>query len=99
MKIRHLVLFTWNPDVEPAHVQGFSDALAQLPDKIPEIREFQFGPDAGINEGNFGFAVTAVFDDEQGYRTYRDHPAHQAVIAEFTVGRVSHRAAVQLHID
>ncbi len=99
MSVRHIVLFSWNPDVDQAHIDGFSAALAQLPAKIPEIRHYEFGSDLAIVEGNYDFAVTAVFDDEAGYRVYREHPAHQAVIAEFSVGRVNQRAAVQIHID
>jgi hypothetical protein len=99
MAVRHIVLFSWNSDVDQAHIDGFSAALAQLPIKIPEIREYQFGPDLALVDSNYHYGVTATFDDEAGYRVYREHPAHLAVIAEFSVGRVDRRAAVQIHVD
>lgn len=52
-----------------------------------------------IVDDNYDFAVTAVFDDDAGYRVYCEHPAHYAVLAEFSVGRINQRAAVQIDID
>ena len=51
------------------------------------------GPDAGINEGNYDFAVVADFDDADGYLGYRDHPAHRAVVDKHITPIVATRAA------
>ena len=59
------------------------------------IRAYRFGRNLGINPGTFDFSVTADFDDEAGYVTYRDHPVHQALIAEHMTGKVSERASIQ----
>ena len=37
----------------------------------------------------------ADFDDLDGLRTYRDHPEHRAIIAEFIQPIAAERAAVQ----
>ena len=97
--IRHVVVFKWNDDVTSAHIDAMSTAAAGLPEAIDTIRGFRCGRDAGINQGNFDFAVSADFDDEAGYIVYRDHPAHQALIAAFIAGRIAQRAAVQFEID
>lgn len=96
--IRHVVVFKWNDDVTPEHVEAMHTAAAGLPEAIDTIRSFRCGRDAGINQGNFDFAVTADFDDEAGYLVYRDHPAHQALIAAFIAGRIAQRAAVQFEM-
>jgi hypothetical protein len=97
--IRHVVVFEWNDDVTDDHVEAVATALAALPATIDTIRAYRFGPDAGLNQGNFDFAVSADFDDEAGYLVYRDHPAHQAFIASFLAGRITQRAAVQFRVD
>ena len=99
MAVRHMVMFVWNDDVDQDHIDAVGAALAGLPASIPEIREYRFGPDLGVSTGNAEFAVTALFDDEAGYLTYRDHPDHQAVIASCFAGRVASRSAIQIHVD
>jgi hypothetical protein len=93
--IRHVVLFTWKPEATDEQKAAVAAELAKLPGEIPEIRAYTFGPDAGINQGNYHFAVVADFDDEDGYRTYRDHPRHRAVITEHIQPILETRAAVQ----
>jgi hypothetical protein len=92
---RHVVMFRWTPDASDADRAAVVSGLGELPAAIPTIRTYRFGPDAGINEGNFDFAVVADFDDIAGYLEYRDHPAHRAVIAERIAPIVAERAAVQ----
>lgn len=96
---RHVVLFRWAPAATPAAREALAEALGRLPDLIPTIRAYRFGPDAGLNEGNFDVAVVADFADIEGYEVYRDHPAHRAVIAEHILPIVAERAAVQYHLD
>ena len=68
------------------------------PGQIPEIRDYRFGPDLGINEGNHQYAVVADFDSVDDYLVYRDHPAHLTVIAEAIRPILAARAAVQFAI-
>lgn len=96
--IRHVVLFRWNDDVDDDHIAEMGAALDELAVSIPTIRSYRHGRDLGINPGNHQYAVTGDFDDEQGYLTYRDDPAHQALIARYIAGRVAERAAMQFHI-
>ena len=51
-----------------------------------------------VNEGNFDFVVVADFHDLDDYLVYRDHPMHQAVIAERIRDHIAERAAVQYDI-
>ncbi len=75
--IRHVVLFTWNQGATQEQKQRVAAELATLPARIPGVRGYQFGADAGIvAAGNADFALTADFADADAYLVYRNHPAH-----------------------
>lgn len=93
--IRHTVVFRWKPEVTEDERQQVATEIAKLPSMVATIRAFASGPDAGLAEGNFDFAVTADFDDEAGYVTYRDDPGHREIIQRYIVPHAAQRAAVQ----
>jgi hypothetical protein len=92
---RHVAMFRWKDGVTPEQIAAVAEGLFPLPAVIPEIRSFRFGPDAGLAEHNFDYAVTADFDDVEGFRAYRDHPDHRAVAREVIGPILADRAAVQ----
>ena len=93
--IRHTVLFRWTDTATAEQKQLVETELARLPSLVPTLREFHFGPDLGINAGNFDFAVTATFDDLPGYYAYRDNPDHRAMVQDHILPIAATRAAVQ----
>jgi hypothetical protein len=98
--IRHVVLFTWNTTVRERALADVRAALAELPLLIPEIAEYRYGPDIGVNEGNADYALVADFASQDDYLVYRDHPDHKAFIAMLQAGGfVGSRVAVQFAID
>jgi hypothetical protein len=96
--LRHVVLLTFGPDVEQPRIAAVVDALSTLPSAIPEIRSYEVAVDAGLGEGNATVAVVATFDDEHGWRTYTDHPAHRRVIVEQILPILAARTAVQYRV-
>lgn len=92
---RHVVLLRWVDGASPGAVDAVLEGIDGLPAAIPELRSYVFGPDAGLNEGNFDLAIVADFDSPDDYLVYRDHPAHQAVITERIAPILADRAAVQ----
>lgn len=92
---RHVVLFRWTEDATDEQRATLVKRLRELPGRIPEIRAFVIGADAGVNPGNYDFAVAADFADRDGYVVYRDHPAHRAVVEECIRPILADRAAVQ----
>ncbi|MGV9329267.1 Dabb family protein [Streptosporangium sandarakinum] len=92
---RHVVLFTWSETATEEQKAAVATELGRLPGIIPEIRAYAVGADAGVNPGNHEFAVVADFDSLDDYLVYRDHPAHQTVIAEHVKPILASRAAVQ----
>ncbi|HYT38976.1 MAG TPA: Dabb family protein [Acidimicrobiia bacterium] len=92
---RHVVMVRLSEDMTDGQKEALRAGLGRLPERIPGIRSYRFGDDAGLNEGNFDFVVTADFDDVDGYLAYRDHPDHQKLVAELLGPFVTKRAAVQ----
>jgi hypothetical protein len=98
--IRHVALFRWTPESTEEQRSAVVPALAELPGLIPELKEFRFGPDAGIDPGrNHDFAVVADVDSPDDYRIYADHPAHVRVITEVVRPILAERVAVQYELS
>jgi hypothetical protein len=97
---RHVVMLRWNDTATADERRAVRDGLESLPPAIPEIRSYRVGVDAGlVPEGNSDLVIVADFDDVAGYRVYRDHPAHQEVIARLIRPILASRAAVQHDLD
>jgi hypothetical protein len=93
--IRHTVLFSWKPEATDEQKQQAATEVAKLPSMVPSVRAFASGPDAGLAQGNFDFAVSADFDDEAGYFAYRDDPGHREIVQRYILPITAQRAAVQ----
>lgn len=96
--IRHCVLLHLRPDAPEEAADAIVAALRTLPAQIPEIRGYEVGIDLGWREGNARIGIVASFEDQAGWRTYVEHPAHVAVIAEHIAPHVEDRRAVQFEI-
>jgi hypothetical protein len=96
--IRHTVLFKWAADATDEQKKAAATEVAKLPSIVPSIRAFASGTDAGLNQGNFDFAVTADFDDEAGYLAYRDDPSHREIVQRYVTPIAAQRAAVQYEL-
>jgi hypothetical protein len=92
---RHVVMFRYAEGTTAAQRKAVLDGLAELPGMMPEIRNYHFGEDAGLVDGNFDLAVVAEFDDEAGYRSYATNPDHLSLIAERIRPVIAQRCAVQ----
>jgi hypothetical protein len=96
--IRHVALFTWTEGMTDTLEEEFARELTAFAVTLPGLRAFRAGPDVGINEGNFDFAVVADFDDAASYIGYRDSEGHQEIIRRFSRPNTKSRAAVQYEI-
>ena len=92
---RHIVLLTFTDDTGDEAVQQVVDQLRTLPSRIPAIRSYTVGRDAGLADGNAHLSAVADFDDVAGYLEYRDHQAHQDVIATYIRPVLAGRSAIQ----
>jgi hypothetical protein len=97
--LRHVVAFRFADGTTEEDRVRIIDGLRALPGRIPEIRRYAFGPDLGLAEGNFDFAVVADFDDREAYERYAQHDAHQALLREQIRPVLADRVAVQYETD
>lgn len=96
--IRHVALFTWDDEMTDEMERQFAAELTALAARVPGVRSYRAGPDAGIVEGNFDFAVVGDFDDADAYLAYRSNHEHQDIISRFSAPHVKSRASVQYEI-
>lgn len=96
--VRHVVLFAWIPEATDKQKRQVAEELRALPPLMTGLRSFQVGPDAGLIEGTFYFALVADFEDAQSYLAYRNHPAHRAVVEQVINPIAEERVAVQYEI-
>jgi hypothetical protein len=99
MGVRHTVLFRFTPEVTAEQVAAMAAGLGHLPGLIPQLTDYRFGPDLGINDTSWDFAITADCGSVEDYLTYRDHPDHQALIRDVITPIVAERISVQYSID
>jgi len=80
--IKHIVFMKFKASVTDNNITELETAMAGLPGKIPEIREYQFGRDIIHSERSYDFALISAFDDLEAMKRYQVHPAHLPVIAK-----------------
>lgn len=96
--IRHIAMFTFKPDAPPGTASAFCEALGRLPAAIPEIARYSFGPDLGLRDGTYDFAVVADFESADDFRTYVAHPDHQAFIQDLLTPAIDARVSLQFEL-
>ena len=92
---RHVVLLKYRPDATVEQKAAVQEGLARLPAAIPLIRNYVYGPDAGVAEGNYDLAVVADFDSRADYLAYQAHPAHVDFMHRCVRPIMESRVAVQ----
>ena len=78
--LRHVVLFKFKEDADPAAIEKAINAFAELPEKIPQIKDFEWGVNnspEGLNKG-LTHCFLLTFDSEEGRDIYLPHPDHKA---------------------
>lgn len=93
MSLRHQVCFRFHPGTTTEQVVALATGLEELPGLIPQIAGYHVGPDLGINDASWDFAVSADFASTDDYLVYRDHPEHvariQSLVNPITADRIS----------
>jgi hypothetical protein len=80
MGVRHVVLFSFDPQADDNMVDGIISQLNQLPKLIPEIKSWSIHKDQGNREQSFTYALIATFNDMAAVERYLNHPAHVQVV-------------------
>lgn len=95
MSIQHVVMFRFREGTDPSAVDALAGGLRRLPGLIPQIASYSVGPDLGISDGSWDFALAARFASVADFETYRSHPEHQAVIVDLVEPITEERRSVQ----
>jgi hypothetical protein len=79
-KVRHVVLFKFKEGTTAAQQKTVEDAFRELPKKIHEIVDFEWGTNVSPENRDQGFThcFLVTFDDAKGRDAYLPHPAHKA---------------------
>lgn len=81
--LRHVVLFQFKDSSTPADIETIVTAFRGLPEKVPQIKDFEWGTDMspeGLAQG-FTHCFLVTFASEADRDAYLPHPAHQAFVS------------------
>lgn len=78
--LRHVVLFSFKEGSTPEQVKTVTDAFAELPKKIKQIKSFEWGTNNSPESLNQGFThcFFVTFASEKDRAVYLPHPDHIA---------------------
>ncbi|WP_372638528.1 Dabb family protein, partial [Fodinibius sp.] len=80
--LRHVVLFKFKDNTSSEEIAEVEEAFSALPDKISEIKEYEWGINnspEGLDKG-FTHCFLVTFESEEDRATYLPHPDHQAFV-------------------
>ncbi len=83
--ITHVVLLKFKPGIGDADISGLEALLDDLPNKIEEIKMFEFGRDIVRSDRSYDFALLSLFANRPALGRYQKHPAHQPVAERIKV--------------
>jgi hypothetical protein len=80
--LRHVVLFKFKTDTSPDELRKIEEAFAELPNKIEEIQDFEWGTDVSVEDLAKGFThcFLVSFASEADLAVYLPHEAHRAFV-------------------
>ena len=81
--LRHVVLFKFKEEASAEQLKSIEKAFGDLPGKIPEILDFEWGLNnspEGLDKG-FTHCFFVSFKSEEDRGIYLPHPDHQAFVS------------------
>jgi hypothetical protein len=78
--VRHVVVFRYKADADPAKIRQITDAFAALKDQIPGVLSFEHGVNNSPEKLNQGYThvYQLTFTSAAARDVYLVHPAHKA---------------------
>jgi hypothetical protein len=80
--INHIVVMKFKPGVTEEAIRDLETSLDQLPNKIMEIKMYEFGRDVLRSPRSYDFGLTALFANAAALERYQNHPEHLPVVAK-----------------
>jgi hypothetical protein len=82
--LNHIVLIKFKSSVEETDIQLMEDLLDDLPNKIVEIHQYEFGRDIIHSERSYDFAILSLFANPESLQRYQEHPDHLVVVKKLS---------------
>jgi hypothetical protein len=96
---RHTVLLRFKEGTSDEQIESVLQGLGTMPTRIDWIRRYEFGRDLGVMEGNPQVALVADFDSEEDWRSYQEHPDHQALVQGVIAPILESMTRVQYRVE
>lgn len=78
--LKHVVFMKFKPGTPAEAIRDLERSLGALPAVIPEIKQYEFGPDVLRSERSYDFALVSAFEDLDALKRYQVHPDHVVVL-------------------
>jgi hypothetical protein len=78
--IHHVVLLKFKSGVADADIKAMEALLDELPNKIREIRMYEFGRNLVRSERAYDYALVSLFANLPALERYQKHPEHLPVL-------------------
>jgi Stress responsive A/B Barrel Domain len=99
MTVRHIVLMSFPEGIDEDFIARMSTGLSDMAAAIPEVLSASWGRDDSSGADSWDYALVLDFADEEAYRRYRVHPAHERFIALFMRDCPIRKARVRYTFD
>lgn len=74
--IRHILLWNYKPETTPEERARIEAELASLPDRVPALRQVEWGPVVGGRNQSFSHGFIMQFDSMEALAEYTTHAEH-----------------------
>ena len=78
--LNHVVVMKFKAGVTEEAIRDLEKSLDQLPNKIMEIKMYEFGRDILRSPRSHDFAIVSLFVNPMALQRYQNHPDHLPVI-------------------
>ncbi|MBT8079287.1 MAG: Dabb family protein [Gammaproteobacteria bacterium] len=82
--LRQITLIKFNGAVSAEEIESIGRGFAEISAIVDGIRRFEFGPDLGLMDGTYDYALVIDFDSQGDWKAYLEHPKHVAFAETFT---------------
>lgn len=82
-KLRHVVIFKFKESASAQDIKKIEKAFSELPNKIPQIKEYEWGTNNSPEMFDKGFThcFLVTFASEKDRETYLPHPEHKKFVS------------------
>ena len=96
--IRHMVFFSFKPDVDPSRRDALLREYTTFPAVYPTMRNFTLGRNISQRDQTFEYAFTVEFEGEGDLRAYLNSREHEDHVVERFRPLIAARAIVSYEV-